>query len=228
MQKFQPPCPKRPPKHTAKQPLTYMQIYRWRHFAHPLMLLALLLALVLLAPPRALASDARVFFMPRDSFNALSSMTHDIDGARRYIDVAIYSFTNKQIGAALMAAATRGVKIRIVYDLSANIKNGRPNRSSTIGWLAKLRGVSACLLRGLSSEQNSRRKRRHNYGRPYYGLMHNKLMIIDGKIVYLGSANYSKAAFSINYENLIRLKDKGVIDRAEVYYQSLRKACVGY
>jgi phosphatidylserine/phosphatidylglycerophosphate/cardiolipin synthase-like enzyme len=41
-----------------------------------------------------------------------------------------------------------------------------------------------------------------------YAIMHNKFMIIDGKILELGSFNYTKSAEEKNAENVLVLRNK--------------------
>jgi phosphatidylserine/phosphatidylglycerophosphate/cardiolipin synthase-like enzyme len=43
------------------------------------------------------------------------------------------------------------------------------------------------------------------------GYAHNKVMIIDGRIVLTGSYNYTAGAEHRNAENLLIIKDRGVV-----------------
>lgn len=51
--------------------------------------------------------------------------------------------------------------------------------------------------------------------------LHTKLMIIDGKMVILGSHNYTMNAFTINHEVSIITEDKDVVARLKLYFENL-------
>lgn len=88
--------------------------------------------------------------------------------------------------------------MRIIYDKSSNSDSNK----STIGYLAKLKNIETCLLEGKPSSNQK-----------YRGLMHMKMAISDNKYLIIGSANWSKSAFETNYETLIILEDKTLIQR---------------
>ena len=52
-------------------------------------------------------------------------------------------------------------------------------------------------------------------------LLHIKLMIIDGEIAVLGSHNYTKNAFNLNYEVSVIIKDSKSLDRLKEYFKSI-------
>jgi phosphatidylserine/phosphatidylglycerophosphate/cardiolipin synthase-like enzyme len=52
-------------------------------------------------------------------------------------------------------------------------------------------------------------------------LTHAKLYILDGKVAYLGSINFTKAAFWKNYESRIKLLQKDVINKLEKEFDYL-------
>lgn len=51
--------------------------------------------------------------------------------------------------------------------------------------------------------------------------MHIKLVIIDEKILYLGSHNFSINAFEINHEMTLKIDDKEIIERCNNFYKTL-------
>jgi phosphatidylserine/phosphatidylglycerophosphate/cardiolipin synthase-like enzyme len=53
------------------------------------------------------------------------------------------------------------------------------------------------------------------------GIMHTKLMIIDDKIVVIGSHNYTHNAFVVNHELSVILSDIENIDNFTNYFNSL-------
>jgi len=52
-------------------------------------------------------------------------------------------------------------------------------------------------------------------------LLHIKLMIIDGEIAVLGSHNYTKNAFNLNYEVSVIIKDSKSLDKLKEYFKNL-------
>jgi hypothetical protein len=100
-----------------------------------------------------------------------------------------YSFTSKPIAQALIQAHKRGVRISAVLDKS--------NRSQKYS--------AATFLR--------------NMGIPVFiddkhAIAHNKIMIIDDRVVITGSFNFTTAAENRNAENLLILEDLPEITRA--------------
>ncbi|RVZ82948.1 phospholipase D-like domain-containing protein, partial [Helicobacter pylori] len=113
----------------------------------------------------------------------------------------------------IKSVASRGIKVQIIYDYESN----HNNKQSTIGYLDKYPNTKVCLLKGLKAKNGN-----------YYGIMHQKVAIIDDKIVFLGSANWSKNAFENNYEVLLKTDDTEIILKAKSYYQKMLGSCVGF
>lgn len=154
-----------------------------------------------------------IYFMPQDGKEALEELIFRIQKAESKIDIAIYSFTNTQISAALKSAAKKGVKIRIVFDEEAN-KN---DKFSQIDELAKIQNIECKTIKGKSYE------RRSNEGK-----MHVKLAIIDNKLLIFGSANWSKSAFESNYELIYFLEDYQKAKIATAFFEKLYKEAKEY
>ena len=148
--------------------------------------------------------------MPRD---AVFHLSNDLKNAQKSIQIAIYSFTHKELAESLKKAARRGVAITIIFDEESN----RPKSYSRIGDLAKLRSIHTYTLKGLP-----------NKNKGYWGKMHMKLAIIDGKKAYLGSANWSNSAFSRNYELLFSTDSQPVIRDAQSYFRDMLKTALPY
>lgn len=119
-----------------------------------------------------------------------------IAGARASIDVAMYSFSNSAVEAALRDAAARGVKVRLIYD------GARDHRKLDAD--ARARSQSGQLeAAGLDVRYVNK-------------IMHHKFMIVDGPrddldkaataILATGSANWSDAAATRYDENTLFLQ----------------------
>lgn len=119
-----------------------------------------------------------------------------INRATQSIDIAIYnasaSSSLSDIAAALNAAYSRGVKIRLIYE-SDNTNSLIPNISSNIKKLASPSGFN-------------------------YGIMHNKFVIFDAKssdvnkpMVWTGSTNWTVAQLNgPDLNNVITIQDKSL------------------
>jgi phosphatidylserine/phosphatidylglycerophosphate/cardiolipin synthase-like enzyme len=134
------------------------------------------------------ASDTvEVFFSPKGG--ATEAIVREISTARKEVLVQAYSFTSKPIAKALLDAKKRGVKIEAVLDKSN----------------ATAKYSAATFL--------------YNAGIPVYidsahAIAHNKIMIIDGRILITGSFNFTSAAESKNAENLLVLKgNQALVDQ---------------
>ncbi|PAF47543.1 nuclease [Helicobacter sp. 12S02634-8] len=160
-----------------------------------------------------LAASQSIYFMPYEQKDALKTLINSINTATKSIDVAIYSFTNREIAKSLKNAAKKGVKIRIIYDYESN----KDNTYSTIGYLSKYNHIQTCLLQGKKAKN-----------RKYNGIMHQKLAIIDNHTIFVGSANWSKNAFENNYELLVKSNDGAMITKANSFFSKMFAQCQPY
>ena len=96
-----------------------------------------------------------------------------IDRARRTIDIAMYSFTDRAIAEALLRAAKRGVRVRIYRDRIQVRDRGDKTRR---------------LLDSRAGKEHITVRVKRNSSR---NIMHLKAYLIDGKILRTGSANWS-------------------------------------
>ena len=114
----------------------------------------------------------------------------DINNSKDSIYMAVYSLTNRHITQALIDAYNRGVDVKVVTD-DKNMKYDRIKELQDSGIV-------------VHSDNN------------LDTLMHDKFIVIDDKIVWSGSGNYTVYAFYRNNENFVRVEDS---DIADVYTQ---------
>ncbi len=152
-----------------------------------------------------------LYFMPYDAKSAVSALIREIKGAKNEVKIAIYSFTNREIAKAIRDSAKRGVRFKIVFDYKQNFKDDY----SQIGYLAKLKNIEVCTLKGRSNGK-------------YNGIMHNKLAVIDGRTAIFGSANWSKSAFEINYETLLISQNGEYAGKIGAYIDRLLGECKAF
>ena len=108
-----------------------------------------------------------------------------IDAARLSVDVAVYSFSLREVGNALLRARDRGVTVRVVME-SDNMD----------------RSVPEALVEGGIRILGDRRE----------SLMHNKFIIIDRSEVWTGSMNFTVTGAYEDNNGLIHIRSKEVAE----------------
>ena len=130
----------------------------------------------------------RAFFSYNDGdssrYGIDDRMIEDISNATESIKVAIYNLTSDEIRDALIDAYSAGVDVSVYTDDS--------NKDDEDIIMLKNSGIP------VYDDHNK------------YALMHDKFMVIDNKIVWSGSTNYTEQSFYKNYENAVRIVDHGV------------------
>jgi len=114
--------------------------------------------------------------------NCTQLIINEINKSKKSILVQSYSFTSLPIANALIAASRRGIKIICIFDKSQ---------------------INKALIIDLA-----------NYFPVFIdkpnGIAHNKVMIIDEKVVLTGSFNFTQAAQHRNVENSIKITSKKI------------------
>jgi phosphatidylserine/phosphatidylglycerophosphate/cardiolipin synthase-like enzyme len=118
-----------------------------------------------------------------------------LDGAKVSVRLQGYSFTNKPIAMALVAAKRRGVDVQLILDKS------NPKESASEAQLCSTGGIPVFID-------------------AKHPIAHNKIVIIDGKIVLTGSFNFSHQAETENAENMLTIYDA---DLAKLYTANWEK-----
>jgi cardiolipin synthase A/B len=126
------------------------------------------------------SQDAEIWLLPDKEKQTLRRLVGLIRGASKTIRVAMFTFTHPEIAEALCHAVKRGVAVSILVDYYS----ARGASKKTIERLHKA-GASLSLSQGPQ-------------------LFHHKWAIIDQAFV-LGSANWTKAAFTKNEDFLFIL-----------------------
>lgn len=121
-----------------------------------------------------------VYFSPRGG--CTEAIIRTLQSARTEVLVQDYSFTSAPIAKALVSAHKRGVTVRVILDDSQRTAN-----YSEADFLAHM-GI-ATYLDGS------------------HAIAHNKIIIVDRKVIITGSFNFTKSAEERNAENLLILRD---------------------
>lgn len=140
----------------------------------------------------------------------LPSLTYDISNAKDSIFVAIYMFktADKKITdteilkKALISAAKRGVKIYVVMD-DAGKKDITTAANHDTGEELKKAGIKV-----VYDDQKIR--------------LHAKITVIDGRITYIGSHNYTVSAMNYNREITARIVSDGAAKETIDFIKSVK------
>lgn len=154
-----------------------------------------------------------LYLMPEEGQKAQSKIISLIGSAQQDIYIAMYSFTNKEITKALTQASNRGVMVWLVVDSKAGVGD----RYSKTGEVAKLKNAKVFLAKGAKAPNGK-----------YYGKMHSKVMVVDGKTAVFGSVNWSFTGFHANHEVMYVDEDKQDVSKLEDYIKTLIKTSESY
>jgi phosphatidylserine/phosphatidylglycerophosphate/cardiolipin synthase-like enzyme len=110
------------------------------------------------------------------------AVVNEIEAAKTGILVQAYSFTSAPIAKALVAAHKRGVEVKAILDKSQETE--------------KYTEADFLLHAGIGVLIDSA-----------HAIAHNKIIIVDDKVVITGSFNFTKSAEEHNAENLLVIRD---------------------
>jgi cardiolipin hydrolase len=117
-----------------------------------------------------------------------------IQSAKETLDIAIFDITDKRVATAIIEQA-KVARIRLVLN--------RRTKDST-GAYQMLR--DAHILTRIGKQR---------------GIMHNKITLVDGKRLQLGSYNYSYGASNSNQENQLYLANPTIVERYKARFEKM-------
>ncbi len=141
-----------------------------------------------------------LFFLPNK--NAHNALHRKIDTARSSIYIAMYAFTDNLLKEALLDAKAHGVQVHAVWDYQSLTISG----SDVLAMVNRDVGVLDALA----------------------GLVHHKFAVIDEKTVIMGSANWSRAGFESNDENLLIIEDAQIARAYLAHWKQLYDDAIRY
>ncbi|MGD1001637.1 MAG: phospholipase D family protein [Candidatus Brocadiia bacterium] len=132
------------------------------------------------------SADMQVYFSPQGGCTA--AVVNAVNGAKETVLVQAYSFSSVPIAKALVSAHERGVNVQVILDKSER------------------------------TEKYSRATFFKNAGVPTFiddkhAIAHNKVMVIDSRIVITGSFNFTREAEESNAENLLVIRDSSMAQK---------------
>jgi len=126
----------------------------------------------------------RVLFSPED--RPALELRNLIRSAKRRIQVAVFSFRDRDIARELAAAARRGIVVELITEFKQASKTGADETVARAG--AKVI---------VAANRNA-----------IHSAMHHKYAIFDGEIVVTGACNWTYTAFHKSDEDLLIVRDK--------------------
>lgn len=137
-----------------------------------------------------------------DQTSISAQLIRAIDAAQTSIDIAIHGLALREIGAALLRAKNRGVKVRIVMNQTHVFpEKPRETRTPEVQMLMD-QGFELKMLRGGDM----------------FGIMHNKLAIFDSQVLETGSFNWTHAADAWHWENAMFHAEQARIKAYQAYW----------
>jgi len=133
--------------------------------------------------PDPQVSNDHVSHLQLENMSAYQKFQHYLLSARRCIDIAVYNLTDDRTRRVLEELHERGIRIRILTDYT-NIRE----LGSDVQALAN-EGIEVRFIRAPTQSQ--------------HGLMHHKFAVIDNVFMLNGSFNWSRAAATVNQENIV-------------------------
>jgi len=118
----------------------------------------------------------------------------EIQLAQRELLVAVYAFTSEELAQALAQAKKRGVTVLVVLDREFDVANANSKGRFFEAAKIPVRRISG--LRAKTPQKEA-------------GLMHQKFAVIDRRVVFTGSYNWTYSADTLNDENLLMFRDAG-------------------
>jgi len=145
-------------------------------------------------------SSIAAHFSPKGG--CATAIVTELNRARSEILVMAYSFSCPDIANALIAASGRGVRVAVLLD--------RSNEAESYSELGDLRKHKIDVL--IDAQ---------------HAIAHNKVIIIDRRIVLTGSFNFTRQAEHENAENLLILRHHhDLVERYRDNFHAHRDHCV--
>jgi hypothetical protein len=157
-------------------------------------------------------APVEVYFLPKnfDQFN--QRLMGLLDNAKDHVFVAMYWLTNQDIISKLISLKQRGINVQIIFDESANKQNKQKNVDYFIQQLLNSK-IIPYVLPNIQT-----------------GKMHNKFVVIDGRFVITGSANFTPTVFNktsnrfVNNENIVIFNSSKVATKYEAEFLNIQDA----
>ena len=159
------------------------------------------------------ASWLQVFFTnpnpPDNVGNGIDQgVVADVNTARNSIDITSFDLNLPSFVNAIVTASQHGVQVRVVVDGVNGTQKRSASESPTKQALDATQTLTGAGITVVNGGRSS-------------GLMHDKIIIIDGKILYMGSWNMSYNDTFRNNNNLLRITNPTLIANYQAKFNEL-------
>ncbi len=137
--------------------------------------------------------DDETCFAPDEPCSA--KLVKFIQSAKESIDIAIFEFTDENLGKAIAQAAER-IPVRLVVNPKL---------------MHDPKEAFAIVINSRAKIKKGKQK----------GIMHNKFTLVDGKRMETGSYNYTRRAGNDNQENQLYLSNPGIVNRYKERFEKM-------
>lgn len=144
---------------------------------------------------KAQLTVSKAYFSVEDDV-CCKTIMRQFDQATRYVNVCVFTITDDRIAEAMVVAARRGVKVRVLTDDEKAYDLG-----SDVEWLQR-RGVE---VRTDDSIHH----------------MHHKFAVFDGDVLINGSYNWTRGASDFNEENIVVTTETALIAQFQSEFDRL-------
>jgi phosphatidylserine/phosphatidylglycerophosphate/cardiolipin synthase-like enzyme len=143
--------------------------------------------------------QTEIHYAPRENLESVDA--RELGRAQLSIDIAAYVLSDPRIAEALIAAAERGVVIRLYLDRSQFAEH-KPTRGGVIEALLAHPNVAA-RVKGEGV------------------LMHLKAYAVDAEVLRTGSGNFSRSGLAAQDNDAIFITDPAVVDAFEGNFERI-------
>lgn len=150
-------------------------------------------------PPNQVKTE--YWFSPGD--DCLNAIIGKLKGARRSLEICVFTITDDRIVEAILQARSRRVAVRIITDNDKSLDAGSDIR--------RLAGEEIAVK--VDETPNH---------------MHHKFAIIDGGLLLTGSYNWTRSACFLNQENLLATNDERAVAAYLGEFQKLWRTLPDY
>jgi phosphatidylserine/phosphatidylglycerophosphate/cardiolipin synthase-like enzyme len=135
-----------------------------------------------------------------------------LESATKTIDVASFDLNLPSVINALVSARQRGINVRVVYDgINGNLElENTATNDQPFDTLQILEAAKISIPKGTSVD-----------GGRLNGLMHDKFIIIDNQVLFMGSWNLSYNDTYRNNNNLLKITDPHLIANYQAKFDEL-------
>ncbi|MCX7642000.1 MAG: phospholipase D-like domain-containing protein, partial [Elusimicrobiales bacterium] len=156
---------------------------------------------IFLPEVKASSKNTYIYTLFSNETQISKKLIEQINNTLSSLDIAIYSLSNITISDAIIQAYKRGVNVRIIIEYSKVVSN-------------KMDPAVSKLI-------DAKIPIRYLRGNGMYGVMHNKIVIFDKKILMTGSYNFTVAADNNNFENVVFVYDENNVLSYLNYFETM-------